>query len=194
MSNCTCYIEHMRAKAPWTCSCKCHDKKGPEIEPERVYSQSEVDEILADREERIRQRDGEWVDAIEDTLHFGIIPETLAGAIECMKAWLEEREERIRVLEATKEEEIANVHMSYQTGKEYELLVSAQVDMLTKAYRAQVTDLQARIERAKVRLEQLKLDCCTDDADHGGQIHDPDTYELVDELLAALDEDTKERE
>jgi hypothetical protein len=45
--------------------------------------------------ERIRERDGEWVDAIEDTLHFGIIPETLAGTIECMKAWLEEREARI---------------------------------------------------------------------------------------------------
>ena len=65
---------------------------------------------------------------------------------------------RIERLEATKEEEIANVHDSYQTGKEYELLVSAQVDMLTKAYRAQVTDLRARIERAKGLASHLQHD------------------------------------
>ena len=80
----------MKAKPPWTCPCECHSKREP----------APLTDAVADLEERIRQRDGEWVDAIEDTLHFGIIPETLAGAVECMKAWLEEREARIDALES----------------------------------------------------------------------------------------------
>lgn len=25
MSDCKCYVEHMRATAPWTCQCPCHN-------------------------------------------------------------------------------------------------------------------------------------------------------------------------
>ncbi len=115
---------------------------------------SHVRDLISKQEERIRQRDGEWVDAIEDTLHFGIIPETLAGAVECMKAWLEEREERIRALEAQLNERpkvtgaspvcLDCNHAGIRNCSHFDNCAGVWV------YKPN-TDLQSRIERVKRR-------------------------------------------
>ena len=42
MSECNCLINHARAVAPWTCPCECHKKPYEVSEPERTYTESEM--------------------------------------------------------------------------------------------------------------------------------------------------------
>lgn len=148
---------------------------------------------LADREERIWQRDGEWVDAIEDTLHFGIIPETLAGAIGCMKAWLEEREGRVRKLEEQLAELPAQLLEPLPCGHPKNL-ESGRVSR-TCAVCEKRNDLQARIERAKGLAAEMqnagKSRRCMHIWEAGDVIALSDVEDWANELLAALDGETK---
>ena len=64
MSDCKCYIDHIRATPPWTCTCPCHNQRIEEPLSERTYTESE---LAAERAALLREVTKRIIDALKLT-------------------------------------------------------------------------------------------------------------------------------